>query len=91
MNEKELRIILLHEAAGDGYEDGFDRNPLMLKGAEFRGFIYRTVRWISRYPGYEALKSMDLDAIAEDPEFYRTYCNAYDKGGHDYYNLEAGA
>ncbi len=91
MNEKEQRIILLHEAAGEGYEDGYDRNPLMLKDGEFREFIYRTVRWISKYPGYKALKSMDLDAIAEDPEFYSAYCNAYNKGGHDYYNLEMEA
>lgn len=91
MNEKELRIILLHEAVGEGYEDGYDRNPLMLKDGEFREFICRTVRWISKYPGYKALKSMDLDAIDEDPEFYQTYCNAYDKGEHDYYNLEMKA
>lgn len=91
MNEKELRIILLHEAAGEGYEDGYDRNPLMLKDDEFRELIYRTVRWISKYSGYGAVKAMDLDAIAEDPEFYSAYCNAYDKGRQDYYNLEAGA
>lgn len=91
MNEKELRIILLHEAAGEGYGDGYDRNPLILKDGEFREFICRTVRWISKYPGYGAVKAMDLDAIAEDPEFYSAYCNAYNKGGHDYYNLEMKA
>lgn len=91
MNEKELRIILLHEAAGEGYEDGYDRNPLMLKDSEFREFIYHTVSWISKYPGYGAVKAMDLDAIDEDPEFYQTYCNAYVKGGNDYYNPEMEA